>query len=1531
MLFIFSRFTCICRHLPEPFSGIYRLWLSREDTGLAADVTLILQKKDGLWQVDGKELNGGSPFYFFTKEKEKLLLLLTQRPQQLHPAEKIHLKKGENIRIGSAFRNQIFYECCSLVAESHGQIRYEEQGFTVSNLAETGIYVNGRVLKEKKVLHSGDKIQIYALCLVLLEETLVCVSFAGICRAAKSRGSEWEKRQVLAGLRGAGQKGGLVERRCRQEERLCRGEVELILPEKPAPWQEQPLLLTLGPSVTMVLPMLLMAELGSRYMGEGGGGFYYLSVAMSGCSAVLALFWGIAGHGYRKRRGRKEGREKERQYREYLRETEQYLTACQEKNRGILMEKYPQISVFMGEAQDGEGKPPQVLWDRYYRQRDFLFLRLGSGDIPFQIKIRLCENRKNIVEGKQAAWARELAEKYFWLKQVPVGIDFYESRQLGVITSSHREGACEMLLGLLLQIAACHCYTEVKIACFYQKQRHLDYSLAESLRWMPHAWTEDGRTRLLAGDEKEAGEILPVLTRAVAQKGQEAEKEKEKEISLPWYLVLVLAPELIRGEPLYQYLTEPESSHPVSAVFVGENREELPKSCRVFVTGTGNEGEILYLEEEAARRQAFLPEGCTVSKAQQYARRIAGLRVREPAGSGQLPQQVDFLELFGCDRVENLESGRRWMNARTGERLKAPVGFGAGGNLISLDVHEKFHGPHGLVAGTTGSGKSELLQTYLLSMAVSYSPWDVNFFMIDYKGGGTGNLLKHLPHCAGVISNLSGRQIRRAMSAITSENKRRQKLLNSCQVNHIDAYTRLYREGAVTQAMPHLLLVVDEFAELKKEEPEFMQEIISLAQVGRSLGMHLILATQKPAGTVDDKIWSNARFRLCLRVQDGQDSMDMLHNKDAAYLTAPGQCYLQIGNHEYYELFQAGYCGGSYQAGGKEHRKAALVSNTGKRTERAREKDKAGTRSQMEVLTEYLIRTAEELGYAGAEALWLPELPSEVFLKDLSEPAGLLGQSGPGQAVSEQNDVEANSLGQNNPKQNEPGEEPLLYLGLCDDPGNQRRFVLTYQPAAQGHLALCAGPATGKTTFLQMLLWQLCENYDPWEVQILAVDIGQENLADFSDMPHCLGVLKEKEGKNIFFYHLESLMEERKALLSGLSCTQYNKSGKGKLPYLFLAVDNLGGLKKIWEEKQEELFQKLVAEGLSLGIYLILTSCGAGEIGGRLFEKIRTTLTLEMSDRFQYADVLRQYYLPVLPQENAKGRGLCRVEGRVLEFQAAVIGQGQEDYAYCGKIKEQGIKKTQEIRKEGGPLLLKFPVLPKQVDFERLTRDFDWKQGKIPLGYSLTTGQVKGIIPEQAVCFLVSGRERTGRAMLLSTLVRGALYLGRAVVVVDERGSLACLREEPGVIYLQDEAQAEDWRRAYERSGPEQGAGMGVHVFIGNLGGFCRFLYGNSPEREERIRFWEQAAMGKGPVSFLAGIYHPERDYEAAGTGFFREMIAWQQGIHLGGNAADQRAFSFDDLSYALQNQIEAPGTGYLKEGPGSNTCRVRVPGKERE
>ena len=218
--------------------------------------------------------------------------------------------------------------------------------------------------------------------------------------------------------------------------------------------------------------------------------------------------------------------------------------------------------------------------------------------------------------------------------------------------------------------------------------------------------------------------------------------------------------------------------------------------------------------------------------------------------------------------------------------------------MILLDLHDKAHGPHGLVAGTTGSGKSELLQTYILSMAALYHPYEVGFVIIDFKGGGMANQFKDLPHMMGRITNIDGKEINRSLRSIKAELNKRQRLFAEAGVNHIDNYIIKVRKGEVKIPLPHLILIVDEFAELKAEQPDFMKELISAARIGRSLGVHLILATQKPSGQVDEQIWSNSRFKLCLKVQSPQDSNEVLKSPLAAEIKEPGRAYLQVGKFE---------------------------------------------------------------------------------------------------------------------------------------------------------------------------------------------------------------------------------------------------------------------------------------------------------------------------------------------------------------------------------------------------------------------------------------------------------------------------------------------------------------------------------------------------------------------------------------------------------------------------------------------------------
>ena len=458
-----------------------------------------------------------------------------------------------------------------------------------------------------------------------------------------------------------------------------------------------------------------------------------------------------------------------------------------------------------------------------------------------------------------------------------------------------------------MQIAGNNSYTDVKIAFVFDEQKLPGSQSWEFVKWLPHVWSEDRRIRYYATNKNEANEVFYSLGQIMRSRS-----EKETNSLKPYFVLFILNKELLEGELLSKYIDGESSALGMSAIIASEHYEELPNSCEFIIENSPEFSGIYSTIGENIDRMAVTFDKIDDQSLLWFSKRLANIQVNEEEDGGEIPNSVTFFEMYGITRPEELEAQERWRKARTTESMKACIGFKTGKRLCYLDVHERYHGPHGLVAGTTGSGKSETLQTYILSLAINYSPEDVGFFIIDYKGGGMANLFDNLPHMIGAISNLSGNQVKRAMASIKSENKRRQRMFSDCGVNNINAYTSLYKNGDTKEPIPHLFIIIDEFAELKREEPDFMRELVSVAQVGRSLGVHLILATQKPAGTVDDNIWSNSKFRLCLRVQDRQDSMDMLHRPDAAYLTQAGRGYLQVGNDEIFELFQSGYSGAVY-------------------------------------------------------------------------------------------------------------------------------------------------------------------------------------------------------------------------------------------------------------------------------------------------------------------------------------------------------------------------------------------------------------------------------------------------------------------------------------------------------------------------------------------------------------------------------------------------------------------------------------------
>lgn len=430
-----------------------------------------------------------------------------------------------------------------------------------------------------------------------------------------------------------------------------------------------------------------------------------------------------------------------------------------------------------------------------------------------------------------------------------------------------------------------------------------------------------------------------------------------------------------------------------------------------------------------------------------FSRQLSNFKVWENASNAAIPDMLTFLDMYKTSRVEDLDMYHKWLENRTYESMRSLIGQKAGEQPVYLDIHEKYHGPHGLVAGTTGSGKSETLQTYILSLVLNYHPHEVAFILIDYKGGGMAQSFIGLPHLAGVITNLGGNQTTRALLSINAEIKRRQRTFNEYKIKHIDAYIELYRNGEAEEPMPHLLIIADEFAELKKEQPDFVRALVSAARVGRSLGINLILATQKPSGVVDDEIWSNTRFRICLRVADKQDSNEMLKRTDAAYITGTGRGFLQVGNDEIFDEFQSGWSGAPYTPevpfNDDSKAKAVIIGLTGKPEAVKKKKKKKGDNvkkfTQLDAMVQYAANLAEENHIKPLRQIWLPPLPGLFYLDDL-------------ELTWDEKQIK-------------------LPVGLADDPQNQRQFPVYLDFIRDGHLLICGSAGSGKTSLVQTILY----------------------------------------------------------------------------------------------------------------------------------------------------------------------------------------------------------------------------------------------------------------------------------------------------------------------------------------------------------------------------------------------------------------------------------------------------------------------------
>lgn len=916
--------------LPSLNNADYSLILYKDFFNFKNDIRIRLEIIDEKWKIlldDSYQikknklsqfeqiLKDGDILEITTGFVESLTIIIKEVSAVFHSYDKFCLSSETSISVGKDEDNDIVYDFQKMVSRRHATLVKQGDQCKLISAGRNGTYVNAGRVKGETTLAFGDYINILGLHMVYLGDAIaidIKGSGASITDATLQRLEEKEENLSNMDQKALIPTGKILYHRApRSYETPDTEEIEIEAPPSLNKTKQQPLFMMIGPSVTMALPMLLGCMLmvyAANAAGGSSGLYMYSGLVMSLSSALIGVAWALVNIRQQKEDEKEQEEYRFQRYSDYLMEKTDYIKKKYEETSRMLLARYPSATESLHYDEE-----KGTLWNRNRSHEDFLTHRLGIGDIAFQIPIRIPQKKFTLSRNELEEKPEYIKKNYETLYDVPVTLNLLEQNVIGVVGGEGKSGAMEITLALSMQIAANNCYTDVKLGYIYDKDAEADQEKWEFAKWLPHVWSEDKKTRFVASDKEQASDVFYELTNTLRARSDEATSfAAEAKIPKPYYVIFISNVSVLEGELFAKYVFAKQKELGLTTVLLTERYEELPNNCDFIIENTENFKGMYNVFDQTEKRQKIVFDRVKKEEVEKFARHLSTLQVMEVEEGGEIPSSLTFFEMLKIQKPSDLPIKEYWAKNRIYENIKGMIGQKSGGVPCYLDVHEKYHGPHGLVAGTTGSGKSETLQTYILSLAVNYSPDDIGFFVIDYKGGGMANLFDGLPHLIGQISNLSGNHVRRAMISIKSENRRRQRIFTENGVNNINLYTKLYKNGEAAIPVPHLFIIIDEFAELKREEPEFMRELISVAQVGRSLGVHLVLATQKPSGTVDDNIWSNSKFRLCLRVQDRQDSMDMLHKPDAAYITQAGRCYLQVGNDEVYELFQSGYSGAIY-------------------------------------------------------------------------------------------------------------------------------------------------------------------------------------------------------------------------------------------------------------------------------------------------------------------------------------------------------------------------------------------------------------------------------------------------------------------------------------------------------------------------------------------------------------------------------------------------------------------------------------------
>ncbi|GAB2513058.1 FtsK/SpoIIIE domain-containing protein [Nocardiopsis aegyptia] len=998
--------------------------------------------------------------------------------------------------------------------------------------------------------------------------------------------------------------------------------------------------------------------------------------------------------------------------------------------------------------------PRSRLWERRQIDEDFTQLRVGTGSIPSQVVLTDPEKDDH---RREVTWD---------MRDVPVSVSVKDNGVVGV--AGRGEGAQALERWLVAQLVTLHSPAELQL---YLLSMEGDHNRWRWTRYVPHLRGDLpqlslGRIGIDATTcARRISELLMILeSRTRARNDASAE---------PAIVVVLDGARRIRSLPgVVQLLREgPEAG--IYVLCLDAEERLLPEECQAVVSITPHGMRLRRTSfDNVEDVRADVP---SAAWADRLGRALAPVRDSSVGDSGgNLPRSSRLLDVIGLEPPNGEAIAAHW--AGGGRSTVATLGVGLDG-AFSVDIRRD--GPHALIAGTTGSGKSELLQTLVASLAAVNRPESMSFVLIDYKGGSAFKDCVALPHTVGMVTDLDTHLVGRALVSLGAELHRREHILAKAGAKDIEDYLELLDRDPRMPQMPRLMLVIDEFASMARELPDFVKGLVNIAQRGRSLGIHLVLATQRPGGVVTNDIRANTNLRIALRMTDESESRDVIDAAESAHIAidTPGRAYARLG-HASLLPFQSGRVGGRRIVAAADA--SDPVAHAVKWSDLALPAPTAAAGQQeggdvevtdLTALVEAIREATERVGARRQPSPWLEALPTGLTLSEL------LGGRPP--AV-------------------EPGRVRPVPVGLIDVPSQQRQYPYTFDLAKTGHLHVMGSGRTGRSQTLRTIAASLALGHHPGDVHMYGLDCGNGALLPMERLPHCGAVAQRTQGDRVvrLLGLLGEELDRRQKLLAAHGCADLEELRAKVAPaerpaHIVLFIDRVDAFEQAFGEYNYgalvEDVTTLMRDGAGVGVHVVAT-------GDRILTRTKyssTTedlLVLRCNDPGDYSSAGLQ--ARSLPEEIPDGRAFRASDH--LEVQIALLTknlQGAAQGAEVGRIADFVSRRPQP---EGMPRPFRVDVLPDQLAYADMGRYRTGRPRPLHALVGVGGNELDAVYADlsRVPTFLVSGPPQSGRSSMLTTMAMSLLEAGTELLLVTPRGSrLTSLRSHPGVRAVVDAAE----------------------------------------------------------------------------------------------------------------------------------------------